>query len=162
MAQEQKTVLEQHKKADAKPPMEFLEDPLDVSFEIVGKKWTVHILREAMQGSGMTRFNELLRKVKGINPKSLSARLKELEQAKILERRVVPGTPVHTEYHLTQKGWALKPILVAMAWYSLKWRPEDVLDKAKAPTDAKLWEALSVYCGEGGKGCGWPYEEGKK
>ena len=144
--------------AEPKFPLELLEDPLDVAFEIVGKKWTVHLLREAMRSNGVVRFNELARKVKGINSKSMSARLKELEAARILERKVVAGTPVHTEYHLTDKGWALKPILVAMAWFSLRWNPEEVLDKSKPPSESKLWRTVQMYCGEGGKECGWPYD----
>jgi|GEM_PF-233304 len=145
------------KPADEQPmPLEILEDPLDVAFEIVGKKWTVHLLREAMRAGGTVRFNELSRKVKGINAKSLSARLKELEEAGIIERHVIPGTPVHTEYRLTDKGWALRPILIAMAWYSLRWNPQETLDKSKPPSETKLWKTVQLYCGEGGRDCGWP------
>lgn len=153
-------VIEKEKKSEEKErmPLELLEDPLDVAFEIVGKKWTIHLLREAMRAGGTVRFNELARKIKGINAKSLSARLKELEQAGIVERRVIPGTPVHTEYRLTDKGWALRPILIAMAWYSLRWNPEETLDKSKPPSETKLWKTVQLYCGEGGKDCGWPGE----
>jgi DNA-binding HxlR family transcriptional regulator len=142
-------------------PLELLEDPLDVAFEIVGRKWTVHLLREAMQHEGVVRFNELLHRIKGLNAKSLSARLKELEKAKIFERHVVPATPVRTEYRLTEKGWALRPILVAMAWYSLRWNPETTLDKDKPPREDKLWKTIQAYCGESGMECGWPAEQSK-
>lgn len=138
-------------------PLELLEDPLDVAFEIVGRKWTIHLLREAMRQGGTIRFNELLKRVSGLNPKSLAARLKELEHGGLLERKVVPGTPIHTEYTLTQKGWALKPVLMCMAWYSLRWRPEAVLNQERPPSDTKLWRTVSMYCGPGGDDCGWPW-----
>lgn len=155
----EKPRAETEKAHEPKLPLELLEDPLDVTFEIVGKKWTVHLLREAMRQGGVVRFNELARKVKGINSKSLSARLKGLEHAGILRREVVPGTPVHTEYHLTDKGWALRPILIAMAWYSLRWDPEAVLDKTRPPSGHKLWKTLQMYCGEAKAGCGMGWEE---
>jgi DNA-binding HxlR family transcriptional regulator len=159
MAEATLKMVEKAGEKDLRLPLELLEDPLDVAFEIVGKKWTVHVLREAMRAGGVVRFNELGRKIKGINAKSLSARLKELEGAGILERRVVPGTPVHTEYHLTSKGWALRPILIAMAWFSLRWSSDKTLDKDRPPSDSKIWKTLQMYCGDGNEKCGWPWDE---
>ncbi|TLX93656.1 MAG: helix-turn-helix transcriptional regulator, partial [Thaumarchaeota archaeon] len=58
---------------------------------------------------GQTRFNEFLDSIEGINPKTLSARLREMGKNGIIEWRIYPGTPVRIEYSITQKGKALKP-----------------------------------------------------
>ncbi|MDE1815909.1 MAG: helix-turn-helix transcriptional regulator [Thaumarchaeota archaeon] len=80
---------------------------------------------------GQTRFNEFLESVEGINPKTLSARLREMEKNGIIEKRIYPGTPVRIEYSMTKKGLALKPILQAMAAYSMQYCAKDVFKDGK-------------------------------
>ncbi len=104
--------------------------PIDNTFKIIGKKFTVHILRN-MTRLGQTRFNEFLASIEGINPKTLSARLREMEKNGIIERRIYPGTPVKVEYSITQKGRALKPVLEAMAAYSMQYCAKDVFKDGK-------------------------------
>lgn len=104
--------------------------PIDNTFKIIGKKFTVHILRNITQ-LGQTRFNEFLASIEGINPKTLSARLHEMEKNGIIERRIYPGTPVKIEYSITPKGRALKPVLEAMAAYSMQYCAKDVFKDGK-------------------------------
>ncbi|MDE1829607.1 MAG: helix-turn-helix transcriptional regulator [Thaumarchaeota archaeon] len=96
----------------------------------MGKKFTIHIIRNMTQ-LGQSRFNEFLESIEGINPKTLSARLREMEKNGIIEKRIYPGTPVKIEYAMTKKGHALKPILEAMAAYSMQYCAKDVFRDGK-------------------------------
>lgn len=104
--------------------------PIDNTFKIIGKKFTVHIIRN-MTKLGQRRFNEFLESIEGINPKTLSARLREMEKNGIIEKRVTPGTPVRIEYYMTKKGLALNPILEAMAAYSMQYCAKEVFKDGK-------------------------------
>ena len=104
--------------------------PIDNTFKIIGKKFTVHILRN-MTKLGQNRFNQFLDSVEGINPKTLSARLREMERNGIIEKRVYTGTPVKIEYVITKKGLALNPILESMAVFSMQYCAPDVFKDGK-------------------------------
>ncbi len=104
--------------------------PIDNTFKIIGKKFTVHILRN-MTKLGQSRFNQFLDSIEGINPKTLSARLREMEKNGIIEKHVYPGTPVKIEYVVTKKGLALNPILEAMASYSMQYCAIEVFKDGK-------------------------------
>ena len=104
--------------------------PINNAFKMIGKKFTVHILRN-MTKLGQTRFNEFLNSVEGINPKTLSARLREMEKNGIIEKRIYPGTPVRIEYSITKKGMGLSPVLEAMASFSMKYCAKDVFKDGK-------------------------------
>lgn len=104
--------------------------PIDNTFKIIGKKFTVHILRN-MTKLGQSRFNQFLDSVEGINPKTLSARLREMERNGIIEKRVYAGTPVKIEYVVTKKGLALNPILESMAAFSMQYCAKDVFKDGK-------------------------------
>jgi DNA-binding HxlR family transcriptional regulator len=54
--------------------------------------------------SGAARFNEFRQSLPGVSPTTLSERLEQLEAAGIVERRLIPGRPPHTEYTLTPRG----------------------------------------------------------
>ena len=84
--------------------------PIDTTFRLAGKKFTILIIREMMRDK--TRFNQFLDSIEGINPKILSARLKEMEKSGLIRRKVYSTeTPVRIGYFLTEKGSALKSIL---------------------------------------------------
>jgi DNA-binding HxlR family transcriptional regulator len=61
--------------------------------------------------SGAVRFNEFRQAVSGVAPKTLSERLRELEQAGVLERRVVDASPPYAEYRLTDRGRKLASVV---------------------------------------------------
>ena len=66
---------------------------------------------------GAARFNEFRQAVEGVSPRTLTERLRELEKAGVLERRVVDASPPYAEYSLTERGRRLAPVLQAMgAW----------------------------------------------
>ena len=104
--------------------------PVDNTFKIIGKKFTFHIIRN-MAMRNQTRFNEFLDTIENINPKTLSLRLKELEDAKIIERTVYDETPIRIEYTLTKKGEDLQGIIDQMAAFSMKHYPKTVFKDGK-------------------------------
>ncbi|AUJ30592.1 MAG: helix-turn-helix domain-containing protein [Liquorilactobacillus hordei] len=93
--------------------------PIEKTIQTVGGKWTFLILRNMFQGE--KRFNQLQRNLEGISPRTLSSRLKDLENAQIITRCVFPETPPHVEYSLTEKGEDLRPIFEAMQTWGNKW-----------------------------------------
>lgn len=89
------------------------------AMEIVGNKWTALILRDLF--SGPKRFCELEKSVGGINPRTLSQRLDDLEAHRIINRRSFAEVPPRTEYSLTGKGRDLLPVLRQMAAWGTKY-----------------------------------------
>ena len=87
--------------------------------EVIGRRWTGAIVRALMTGS--RRFNEIADTVPGISDRLLSERLKELEAEDIVERSVVPSTPVRVDYRLTAKGRELVPVFEALAAWAERW-----------------------------------------
>lgn len=104
--------------------------PVDNTFRLVGKKFTIHILRN-MIILNHTRFNQFLESVEGINPKTLSIRLREMEKSGLIKRKVYAETPIRIEYTVTEKGKELKEIIMQMAAFSMKYCPSDVFKDGK-------------------------------
>ena len=86
--------------------------PVAMGSEILGARWTIVLLRELLTGS--TRFNDLRRGVPRMSPALLSKRLKDLEEAGIVERRPTAADPEVFEYHLTKSGEELRPVVMAV------------------------------------------------
>jgi DNA-binding HxlR family transcriptional regulator len=86
---------------------------------VVCGKWTLLIIRDLAEGR--SRFCELERSLAGISPRTLSLRLRALEDEGILERQTFPEVPPRVEYGLTEKGRALIPIVEAMRTYGNSW-----------------------------------------
>jgi len=84
--------------------------PIARTLDIVGERWTILILRDLVTG-GARKFQDFERSLAGISPNTLSARLKRLEEAGIVERRFYEQHPPRAEYLLTQKGEELRPVL---------------------------------------------------
>ena len=79
-----------------------------------------------------TRFNQFLDSIEGINPKILSARLKEMERSGLIKRKVYSAeTPVRIGYFLTEKGSALRSILDQMALFSMRYCTKEVFRDRK-------------------------------
>jgi DNA-binding HxlR family transcriptional regulator len=72
---------------------------------LVSNKWTPLVV--FVLGSGTHRFNELARRIEGISQKMLTQTLRDLENARCVERTVIPSTPVAVEYALTPLGRSL-------------------------------------------------------
>ncbi|HEY7456176.1 MAG TPA: helix-turn-helix domain-containing protein [Solirubrobacterales bacterium] len=69
---------------------------------LLERRWTLATIYAC--SSGATRFNEFRQSLPGVSPTTLSDRLEQLEAARIVERRLVPGRPPHSEYILTAHG----------------------------------------------------------
>ena len=87
--------------------------------EIIGSKWTALILHDLSEGP--RRFSELERSCPGISPRTLSERLRVLEEESIVVRHSYPESPPRVEYELTRKGHALLPIIEAMRQFGHDW-----------------------------------------
>jgi len=107
--------------------------PIDNTFKIIGKKFTIHIIRN-MAMHGQSRFNQLLDSIEDANPKTLSARLKEMEQAGLITRNVYDEVPIRVEYKITKKGNDLQGILDQMAAFSMKHYPREIFKDGKQRT----------------------------
>lgn len=91
------------------------------AIERVGKRWTGAVVRALMDGP--RRFGEILDRVPDLHDRLLSERLKELEAAGLVERRVYPETPVRIEYSLTEKGRDLERVIAEVERWAHRWIP---------------------------------------
>ena len=92
--------------------------------ELIGRRWTGAIIFVLLKSR--CRFATLRDAIPDITDRMLSERLQELEQEGIVERTVVPDTPVRVEYALTRKGRALASAIDAIAEWAHKWGGLDV------------------------------------
>jgi DNA-binding HxlR family transcriptional regulator len=91
--------------------------------EIIGAKWTALLVHDLSEGP--RRFSELEHSCAGISPRTLSERLRVLEDEGIVERRSYAESPPRVEYELTAKGDALLPIIGEMRRFGHAWLVED-------------------------------------
>jgi DNA-binding HxlR family transcriptional regulator len=98
--------------------------PIEATFNIIGKKWTVLIIREMLRGT--RQFNRFLENIEGITPKVLTERLRELQKLGIVRRRIVSEYPIRVEYEMTDLGREFEPVLLAAASFSMRNMPKVV------------------------------------
>ena len=109
--------------------------PVCRTADVVCGKWTLLIIRDLAEGR--SRFCELERSLAGISPRTLSLRLRALEEEGIVERRTYPEVPPRVEYVLTPKGRALLPLIEDMRAFGREWLGlEGDLGTACAPVEA--------------------------
>jgi DNA-binding HxlR family transcriptional regulator len=104
--------------------------PVCRTAEVVCGKWTLLVIRDLAEGS--SRFCELERSLEGISPRTLSLRLRALEEEGIVERHTFPEVPPRVEYALTEKGRALVPLVEDMRSYGRRWLFEDAAEAVPA------------------------------
>ncbi|MDX6504666.1 MAG: hypothetical protein QOE29_1791 [Gaiellaceae bacterium] len=97
--------------------------PVCRTADVVCGKWTLLVIRDLAEDS--QRFCELERSLEGISPRTLSLRLRALEEEGIVERRTYPEVPPRVEYALTEKGRALVPLIESMRSYGRNWLPRE-------------------------------------
>ena len=121
-------------------PLDLVKNcPVDNTFKIIGKKFTLHIIRN-MAMRGQTRFNQMIDTIEDVNPKTLSARLKEMEKSGLITRKVYNEIPLRVEYSLTKKGKDLQGIIDQMAAFSLKYYPKTVFKDGKTRTYKQVFK----------------------
>ena len=93
--------------------------PVCRTAQIVCGKWTLLVIRDLVEGR--SRFCELERSLRGISPRTLSLRLRALEEEGVVERQTYPEVPPRVEYALTEKGRELVPLIEDMRLYGRQW-----------------------------------------
>ena len=83
---------------------------------LLERRWLLSVLYAALAGA--MRFGEFREAVEGIPPRTLAQRLGELEEAGLVERRLIPASPPFAEYRLTEEGQALAPLVEALSGWS--------------------------------------------
>jgi DNA-binding HxlR family transcriptional regulator len=104
--------------------------PVCRTADVVCGKWTLLVIRDLAEGC--SRFCELERSLEGISPRTLSLRLRALEEEGIVARNTFPEVPPRVEYALTEKGEALVPLIDDMRRYGRRW----LLEEEPAPVPA--------------------------
>jgi len=129
-----------------KPSVPLVSCPIATSLGVLGKKWTILILRD-MGMMGKERFNEILKSTPGLTPRVLSHRLKELEREGLIKRLEERKGPNYVRWGLTEKGSDTIPILMRLAAFGIKWHAGQVFED-KAPRRLReiypAWEAQAV------------------
>lgn len=93
--------------------------PVARTAQIISGKWTLLIIRDL--ATGIKRFNQLERSLQGISPKTLSERLRTLEEEGIILRQTFAEVPPRVEYSLTEKGYDLVYVIESMRSYGKRW-----------------------------------------
>src|SRR5579859_224835 len=93
--------------------------PVARTARIISGKWTLLIIRDL--ASGVKRFNQLERSLQGISPKTLSERLRSLEEEGIITRQMFAEVPPRVEYALTEKGHDLVCVIENMRTFGKLW-----------------------------------------
>jgi DNA-binding HxlR family transcriptional regulator len=92
--------------------------PIAKTAEVLGERWTILIIRELLLGT--TRFSDFQRALSQLSPTLLSKRLTQLQDAGLVIRKALAGRQ-RTEYHLTAAGQELKPIVLGMGEWGMRW-----------------------------------------
>jgi len=113
------------------PQVKFVNCPIRTSLGVLGKKWTILIIRD-IGVRKIGRFNRLLESILGLTPRVLSMRLKELEKEGLIECVKKKKSPMMVLWRLTEKGKDTLPILMQMVVFASKWYA-DVIFEDKRP-----------------------------
>src|SRR2546423_9306284 len=84
--------------------------PVARTLDMIGERWTI-LIRRALLLQGRRRYQDLQDSLAGVAPNPLSARLKDLEGHGMIERKLYNERPPRLEYHLTDKGRSLGPVM---------------------------------------------------
>lgn len=106
------------------PPAKEIRCPIARTAILIGDRWTPLIVRDLEPGC--RRFSELQRSLDGISPKTLSDRLRRLEEAGVISRTCFAEVPPRVEYRLTGKGHALLSVLESMRTFGEEWLADDL------------------------------------
>lgn len=110
------------------PDVKFAQCPIKTSLGVLGKKWTMLVLRD-IGILGIDRFNRLLDSIPGLTPRVLSMRLKELEKEGFIQC-IEEGkkSSMIVRWTLTEKGRDAIPILLQFTVFGSKWHADVVFE----------------------------------
>lgn len=123
------------------PTVEFRICPIHITIDILGKKWTLLILRDIALRN-INRFNQIRRSLPGLTPRVLTLRLKELEEAGFIKAKIIKETPRVVEWALTEKGHDTTPILMSIFAFGVKWYAEEIFEDQRPRTLEEIYPSL--------------------
>ncbi|MEQ7219469.1 winged helix-turn-helix transcriptional regulator [Vagococcus fluvialis] len=94
--------------------------PVATTLKLLSNKWKILIIRELLNDT--KRYGELKRNIEGISEKMLSQSLKEMENDKLIIRKVYAEVPPRVEYSLSEIGKTLKPIIDSMKLWGIEYQ----------------------------------------
>lgn len=86
--------------------------PVETTLTLISDKWKVLILRDLLTGT--KRFGELKKSIGSVSQKVLTSQLRQMEASGLVTRKVYAEVPPRVEYTLTELGYSLRPVLMAM------------------------------------------------
>lgn len=89
------------------------------AFEVLAKRWTPQLLVLLLQGPA--RFSTLVSAVPGLSRRVMTERLRELQDARLVQRNVDPGPPITSTYRLTAEGEQLRRALEELCAWAERW-----------------------------------------
>jgi DNA-binding HxlR family transcriptional regulator len=113
------------------PQLSFIKCPIKTSLGVLGKKWTMLIIRD-IGVYKITRFDHLLESIPGLTPRVLSMRLNELKKEGFIECAEKKRSPMMVRWRLTEKGKDILHILMQLVAFGSKWY-SDVVFEDKMP-----------------------------
>ncbi len=113
-----------------RPQVKIINCPIKTSLGVLGKKWTMLIIRD-IGFLKIRRFNRILDSIHGLTPRVLSMRLKEIEKEGLIERAEEYKSPMMVLWRLTEKGKDTLPILIMLTAFGSKWYPNMVFEDKK-------------------------------
>lgn len=95
--------------------------PLEGIIDLISKKWSLLVINE-IGNHGKIRFNELMRELSPISPKTLADTLKKLEREGLVRRRMYMEIPPRVEYELTEEGKGLRKAIIPLLKFAIFWK----------------------------------------
>lgn len=131
--------------ADHSPHCDTHAEAMYRALRMVGDKWTLLIIYNLL--SGTRRFGELLDAMGSVSPKTVSQRLKMLEEGSFVQRQAFAEIPPRVEYRLTEKGLALVDVIEAIKRFGEQYLFEGGPTDASEPmVDALAAEEGAIHC----------------
>ena len=113
-----------------RPQVKIINCPIRTSLGVLGKKWTMLIIRD-IGFLKINRFNRILESITGLTPRVLSMRLRELEKEEIIRCTQIKSEHTMVLWNLTEKGKDILPIILMLTAYGSKWYSEHVFEDKK-------------------------------
>jgi DNA-binding HxlR family transcriptional regulator len=120
------------------PVVPFKNCPIGTSLGVLGKKWTILVMRD-IGFLKIGRFNEILRTLPGLTPRVLSMRLRELEKNGFIRQIEIQKKPKLVRWGLTGKGRDTLPILMSFIAFGSRWYSKVVFEDGQPRTPEDLF-----------------------